>query len=100
MVFPLSNLNLENVELIAKNIKLNDVGKLRIGAGDSVTKNILKKTIVDYKKLYPGITLEISNRSSEYLYEDLRYGRVDIIFINSTIIINEHKYKCFKYILY
>lgn len=87
---------LDNVELIAKNINLNDVGKLRIGAGDSVTKNLLKKTIIDYKKLHPGITIEISNRSSEHLYDDLRYGRVDIIFINSTIIINENKYKSFK----
>lgn len=87
---------LDNVELIAKNINLNDVGKLRIGAGDSVTKNLLKKTIVDYKKLHPGISIEISNRSSEHLYDDLRYGRVDIIFINSTIIVNENKYKSFK----
>lgn len=87
---------LENVELIAKNIKVTDIGKLRIGAGDSVTKNILKQTIIDYKKLHPGISLEISNKSSEDLYDDLRYGRVDIIFINSTIIVNEKKYKCFK----
>ena len=87
---------LDNVELITKNINLNDVGRLRIGAGDSVTKNILKKTIVEYKKLHPGITIEISNRSSEHLYDDLRYGRVDIIFINSTIIVNENKYNCFK----
>ena len=87
---------LDNVELIAKNINLNDVGRLRIGAGDSVTKNILKKTIVEYKKLHPGITIEISNRSSEHLYDDLRYGKVDIIFINSTIVINENKYKSFK----
>lgn len=87
---------LESVELIAKNIKITDIGKLRIGAGDSVTKNLLKQTIIDYKKLHPGITLEISNKSSEDLYDDLRYGKVDIIFINSTIIINEHKYRSFK----
>ena len=87
---------LDNVELIAKNINLNDVGRIRIGAGDSVTKNLLKRTIVDYKKLHPGIAIEISNRSSEHLYDDLRYGRVDIIFINSTIIINENKYNRFK----
>lgn len=87
---------LDSVELIAKNININDVGKLKIGAGDSVTKNLLKKTIVEYKKLHPGITIEISNRSSEHLYDDLRYGRVDIIFINSTIIVNENKYNSFK----
>ena len=89
---------LDSVELIAKNININDIGKLKIGAGDSVTKNILKKTIVEFKKLHPGITIEISNLSSEELYNDLRYGRVDLIFINSTVIINENKYKSFKLI--
>ena len=87
---------LDGVELLAKNVNLNDVGKLKIGAGDSVTRNLLKKTIVEYKKLHPGINIEISNSSSEDLYNDLRYGRIDLIFINSTVIINENKYKCFK----
>lgn len=89
---------LDGVELIAKNVKLTDIGKLKIGAGDSVTRNLLKKTIVEYKKLHPGITIEISNSSSEDLYNDLRYGRIDLIFINSTVIINENKYKSFKLI--
>lgn len=89
---------LDNVELIAKNLKESDVGKLRIGAGDSVSKHILKNTIVEYKKLHPGITIELYNLSSEQLYNDLRYGRLDLIFINSTVIINENKYKYFKLI--
>ena len=89
---------LDNVELIAKNINENDVGKLRIGAGESVTRTILKKTIIEYKKLHPGITIELVNLSSEDLYNGLRYGRLDLIFINSTIIINENKYNCFKLI--
>lgn len=89
---------LDGVEMLASNVSINDVGKLKIGAGDSITRNILKKTIVEYKKLHPKITIEISNSSSEELYNDLRYGRIDIIFINSTIIINENKYKSFKLI--
>lgn len=89
---------LDSVENIIKNVNLNDIGKIKIGAGDSVTKNLLKKTIVEYKKLHPGITIEIANSSSEELYNDLRYGRIDLIFINSTVIINENKYKCFKLI--
>lgn len=87
---------LDNVELLIKNINEEDVGKLKIGAGDSVTKNILKDTITEYKKLHPGITIELHNSSSEQLYNDLRYGRLDLIFVNSTVIINENKYKCFK----
>ena len=87
---------LDGVHLIAKNISESDVGKLRIGAGESVTKNILKKTIIEFKKLHPGITIELYNSSSDKLYNDLRYGRLDLIFINSTIIINENKYIHFK----
>ncbi|MBR3211012.1 MAG: LysR family transcriptional regulator [Bacilli bacterium] len=89
---------LDNVELIAKNISANDVGKLRIGAGESVTKTLLKDTIIEYKRIYPGITIELLNLSSDALYNDLRYGRLDLVFINSTIIINENRYKCFKLI--
>ena len=41
---------LENTDLIAKDISEHEVGKLRIGAGDSITRNILKDTIIEYKK--------------------------------------------------
>ena len=87
---------LDNVELITKNLNEANIGKLKIGAGDSVTKHILKKTITQYKKLYPGITLELYNSSSEQLYNDLRYGRIDLVFINSTVIVNKNKYNSFK----
>jgi len=87
---------LDNVELIAKNICEVDVGTIRIGAGESVTKTILKKTITEYKKLYPRITIELINASSEQLYNDIRYGRIDLAFVNSTIVINENKYQSFK----
>ncbi len=89
---------LDNVELIAKNININDVGKIRIGAGESVTRHLLKDTIIEFKKLHPGIVIELVNQSSDQLYDDLRYGRLDLVFINSTIVINENKYKKFKLI--
>ncbi len=89
---------LDNVQYIVKDINEVDVGILKIGAGESVTRNILKKTIIEYKKLHPGITIELVNSSSEQLYNDIRYGRIDLAFINSTVIINENKYKSFKLI--
>lgn len=89
---------LENTELIAQNINEQEVGRFKIGAGDSITRNILKDTIIEYKKLHPLIEIEIHNSSSEQLYNDLRYGRLDIIFVNSTICVNENKYKCHKLI--
>lgn len=79
-----------------KKINELDVGRIRIGAGDSVTKSILKDSIIEYKKLHPGISVELHNSSSEQLYNDLRYGRLDVIFVNSTVIINDSKYKCFR----
>ena len=88
---------LDNVELIAQGIKENDVGKIRIGAGESVTKNYLLKTIIEFKKLYPSVTVELINSGNEQMYNDLRYGKLDIIFINSTIIVNKNKYEVFKF---
>lgn len=87
---------LDNTLNFSKNINENNVGVLKIGAGESVSKNILKETIIEYKKLYPGITIELSNLSSEQLYHDMKYGRLDVVFINSTIIVNDSKYKSFK----
>lgn len=87
---------LDGTFLHVQKINELDVGKIRIGAGDSVTKSILKKSIVDFKRLHPGIVIELHNSSSSQLYNDLRYGRLDVIFVNSTVIINDSKYKCFK----
>ena len=87
---------LDNAELVAKNINENEIGKLRIGAGESITKYILKNTIIEFKKLHPKINIELSNSSSEQLYNDLKYGRLDVIFVNSTMIMNEKKYNVFK----
>ena len=89
---------LENADMVAKGISQNEVGRLRIGAGESVSKNILKKTIIEFKKLHPGISIQLVNSSSDQLYNDLRYGRLDVVFINSTVIINEAKYISFKLI--
>lgn len=87
---------LDNAFNFSKNINENNIGFLKIGAGESVIKNILKETITEYKKLYPGITIELLNLSSEQLYHDLKYGRLDAVFINSTTIVNDNKYKSFK----
>ena len=87
---------LDNVENIAHGIKNNDVGKIRIGAGESITKSILKKSIIEFKRLHPGITIELVNLGNEQMYNDLRYGKLDLIFINSTIFVNKNKYQVFK----
>ena len=87
---------LNGVELVAKGLSENDVGKIRIGAGESVTKSLLLKTIIEYKKLHPGVTIEVVNSGNEQMYNDLRYGKLDIVFINSTVPVNANKYEVFK----
>ena len=89
---------LEHVEEVAHSIKNTDIGKIKIGAGESITKSFLKKTIIEYKKLYPGITIELVNLGNEQMYNELRYGKLDLIFINSTIIVNKNRYEVFKLI--
>lgn len=86
---------LDGVELLAKNININDVGILRIGASESVTRAFLRKTIVEYKKLHPRIRVDVVNSNSKQLYTDLKYGKLDLIFINSRVIVN-NKYNTFK----
>ena len=87
---------LDNIELITKGLSENDIGKIRIGAGESLAKSYLKNTIIEYKKLHPGITIELVNLSNEQMYNELKYGKLDLIFINSTVIVNKNKYQVFK----
>ena len=87
---------LNNVSLIANNINELETGELKIGASISIVKNLLLPTIIDFKKLYPHLGMIVHNSKSEHLYDDLRYGRLDMIFVNSTFNFNRKKYPNFE----
>lgn len=77
--------SLENTINIANNINKLDSGSLKIGASLSVTKYLLIDAIRDFKKMYPNVDVTIKNSSSSNLYNELRNGNLDIIFVNSTM---------------
>ena len=76
---------LENTIDIANNINKIDGGNLKIGASLSVTKYLLIDAIKYFKKKYPNVEITIKNSSSANLYNDLKLGNLDIIFVNSTM---------------
>lgn len=84
---------LDKTELIAKEISELESGNLRIGASLSATKHLLVDAVADFKKLYPHINIKILNSPTDKLYNDLRYEKLDIIFINSTFNVSERYIK-------
>ncbi|KXY29398.1 hypothetical protein AT269_01620 [Bacillus cereus] len=62
-------------------------GKLRISASPSMLMTILLKAIPLFKKDYPGIELEITEKPADEIIENLRKNRIDIglTFINEYI---------------
>jgi len=62
-------------------------GNLKISASPSVLMTILLKAIPLFKKEYPGVKLEITEKSAGEIIEDIRNNRIDIglIPINETI---------------
>lgn len=73
---------------IAEGINEIDSGTLNIGAGLSVTKYLLVDAIADFKKLYPHVNILIKNSSPTDLYNNLKNDTLDIIFINSSVSVN------------
>lgn len=84
---------LDKTELIAKEINELETGVLRIGASLSATKHLLIDAISDFKKLYPHINIKILNSPTDKLYNDLRYEKLDVIFVNSTFNVSDRYLK-------
>lgn len=60
-------------------------GILRIGASDTICKNYLLKHLYEFKKLFPGIKMQVTNRPSYETINLVRNDIVDIGFVNSPI---------------
>lgn len=78
-----SALNLigEGERKIAGLTRLDD-GELHIGAGDTVSKWYLLSYIEKFHRLYPGVGLRVTNRTSEETVGLLKAGQIDIGFVN------------------
>lgn len=79
---------LENVKLIAKGVEEIESGSLKIGADSSIAKIYLFKTIYNFKRLYPNVSVEVYNSNNNDLYNKLKSGKLDIVFIDSELEVN------------
>lgn len=74
---------------LAKGINELERGSLKIGASLSVSKHVLLDAITVFKRLYPNINIAIKNTASNELYENLKDEKLDIIFMDSTVNVND-----------
>lgn len=57
-------------------------GEVRLGATDTICKHFLLPFLREYRRLYPGINLHITTRTSPGCLELLEKGAVDLIVVN------------------
>lgn len=71
-------------------LKINSLsaGELRIGAGDTMTRWYLMPAIERFHRLYPDVSIRITNRTSPETVRLLQEGRLDIGFVNLPIAAN------------
>ena len=57
-------------------------GELSIGASDAVSAHYLLPLLARFKASYPGVRLQVWNRTTQQALHLLRSGRVDMAFVN------------------
>ena len=62
-----------------------EMGELKISANDTVIANYLLYYLEQYHKLYPDITIKVTNKTTEESLRLLRSGAVDMCFVNLPI---------------
>ena len=62
-----------------------EMGELKISANDTVIANFLLHYLEQYHKLYPDITIKVTNKTTEESLKLLRNGAVDMCFVNLPI---------------
>ena len=62
-----------------------EMGELKISANDTVIANFLLYYLEQYHKLYPDITIKVTNKTTEESLRLLRSGAVDMCFVNLPI---------------
>lgn len=81
-----SALNLLNqAETQLEGIKALKGGTLTIGAGDTITSNLLLPHLEKFHALYPQVNLLLVNRTSLDMIELIRQEKVDLAFLNLPI---------------
>lgn len=63
-------------------IQKMELGELRIGVGDTISRYLLLPYLDHFHQQHPGIRLRIFNRTSGDTVDMLKAGRIDLAFIN------------------
>ncbi len=66
-----------------------ELGEIRIGAGDTILAGYLITFIETFNKNFPGISIKITNRTTDDTIALLRSGLVDLGFVNLPV--DDHK---------
>lgn len=70
-----------NIELRAAKIGAGEIGHLRIGFVASATTQVIPSIVLAFRKLYPGIDLELKNMPTIQQIETLKTGSIDVGFV-------------------
>lgn len=62
-----------------------EMGELKISANDTVIANFLLYYLEQYHKMYPDITIKVTNKTTEESLKLLRSGAVDMCFVNLPV---------------
>lgn len=62
-----------------------EVGSLKIGASDTLCRHVLLEKLKDFHEQWPGVTIQVTNRTSDETISLLRTGAVDIGFVNLPV---------------
>lgn len=76
---------LDTAEQNLQKLKQLEMGELRIGVGDTISRYYLLPLLEKFHELYPHIKLKIYNRVSRDTAALLRAGKIDLAFVNLPI---------------
>lgn len=74
-----------DIELRAAKIGSGEVGHLRIGFVASATAQVIPSIVLAFRKLYPGVELELKNMPTVQQIETLKTGSIDVGFVRLPV---------------
>ena len=74
-----------DIELRAAKIGTGEIGHLRIGFVASATAQVIPSIVLAFRKLYPGVDLELKNMPTVQQIETLKTGSIDVGFVRLPV---------------
>ena len=69
-------------ELMLSQINSSATGTIRIGASDTIFEHVLADKIVEFRREYPAVKIELISDYSPQALERLKAGEIDVAFVN------------------